>query len=200
MNAIGRFASPDVRAVLQAEGLRTLTFIPLAADNDWWKTSTQLTTGLNKTTTITTFTHATCQSLPQTVIGVVTENSGDTWTAVSIVLQGINQFGQVVSETLTGTNTSGTWTCTGSVCWLQLLSAAITITGTGDTGDAVILGFGKTYGLCHQILASTDVLFQSFDGSADDGTVSVANASYAFDGTPNAAKVGSITLRTMRPY
>jgi len=200
MNAIGRFASPDVRAVLQAEGLRTLTFIPLAADNDWWKTSTQLTTGLNKTTTITTFTHATCQSLPQTVIGVVTENSGDTWTGVSIVLQGINQFGQVVSETLTGTNTSGTWTCTGATCWIKLLSAAVTVTGTGDTSDAVILGFGKIYGLCHQILAAADVLYTFFEASADAGTVSVANASYAIAGTPNAAKLASITLRTMRPY
>jgi len=185
---------------LQAEGIRTLTFIPLTADVDWWLSSTTLTAGANKTKTVTSFTHAYCQSLPQTVVGVVTENSGDTWDAVEIALTGINQFGQTTFETLEGTNSSGTWTCTGSVCWLQLLSAAITITGTGDTGDAVILGFGKTYGLCHQILASTDVLFKSFDGSADDGTVSVANASYAFDGTPNAAKIGSITLRTMRPY
>jgi NhaP-type Na+/H+ and K+/H+ antiporter len=151
-------------------------------------TSTALTAGANQTKTITSFTKDYCPGWPVVPVFVVAEATGDTLTAVSAVIQGKDQFGDTISETVAATNSSGTWTGTAVNAFATITSFAVTTTGTTTANDTVILGFVKTYGLGCRLGASADVIAKLFNGAADAGTVSAANSTYVIAGTPDASK------------
>ena len=175
----------------------TIINIPIpAADDNYFKTSTVPTAGLNKTTTVTSFTKSYVIDMPVVPVIVVTDGADDNWTAVSIVVIGVDQFGKTISETVTATNSSGTWTGTALNAYLTLTSVAITITGTATGADAYIIGFAKTYGLGVKIAATGDVVIHNFNGATDAGTISQRYATYAVAGTPDAAKLLHLFIRS----
>lgn len=189
--------NPHLRDGLRenGQGLQFVNFMPLAADNDWFKTSTAFAAVANPTVTVTSFTKAYAPLWPTTLIAVVTDNAADNWTACTVVVTGIDQFGNVNTETIAGTNSSGTWTATGVVAWALLTSVAITVAGTTTTADAYILGYGKTYGLGCKIKATADVICSEFNNAADAGTASAVLHTYAVAGTPDAAKFLTLLVR-----
>lgn len=191
----GRIRNPEVRDVIQEKAATTLSFSPLAADNDWFKTSTAPTAGADKTTSVTSFTKAYCPGHPVVPVTVVTDGADDDWTAVSVVLYGTDQFGHEVSETVAGTNSSGTWTATATTAFELLRRVDITVTGTATGADAYIIGFAKTYGIGQRITATAEVIAQLFNGAADAGTVSVANNTIVIAGTPDGAKIWTVYAR-----
>ncbi len=184
----GVIHNPQLREIAHAEGLRQISFAPIAADADWFKASTAPTAGANKTTTVTSFTKAYCPGWPVCPVTVVTEASGSGITAVSVTYTGYDQFGDFITETPT-TSGSGPWTSLCVQAFRTLVSVAITCTGTAEAGDTYVIGFTKNYGLGTKIIASTDVIAKLFNGAADAGTVSVANSTYIPAGTPDAAKL-----------
>lgn len=197
MAVFSQIQNRQLRDALRFNGLRQVAFMPLAADNDWFLESTAPTSGANKTTTIAaaSLTKAYCPGWPVVLVGVVTENAGDTFTAVSLFVQGLDQFGMYRQETIAFTNSSATWTGTGAGAFCTLISIALTITGTVDANDRFILGFAKTYGIGVPLVATADVIATLFDGAADSGTISLANTTYAIADTPNAAKHLIILVR-----
>jgi hypothetical protein len=184
----GSIRDPQFREVLASQSLEQISFRPLAADDNWFLTTTVPPAGLNKTTTITSLTKAYCPGWPVVPVVVVTEGTGDTFSAVSSVVTGIDQFGDFCSETVAHTNVGGTWTGTAVNAYQSITSVAVTITGTADGADGVIVGFAKTYGIGRRIKASADVVCQLFFGSADAGTIDATYQTYVVAGTPNAAK------------
>jgi len=126
---------------------------------------------------------------------VVAENSTDTWTAVTATLTGVDQFGDTGTETITGTNSTGTWTCQAGKAYTKLNSATVAVTGTSDANDTVTVGFGKTVGLTAEIGSNADVLISTFDGVAEAGTVWAKNSVYTVAGTPNATKLSRIIVK-----
>lgn len=189
--------NPHLRASLREAGigLKQVNFMPLAADDNWFKTSTAFTAVANPVVTVTSFTKAYCPLWPTTVTAVVTDNAADDWTAVAVTIVGIDQFGDVRTETIAGTNSSGTWTATGAVAFAKLVSVKIAVTGTTTTSDAYIIGYGKVYGLGCKIAATTDVICSEFNNAADTGTASAVYHTYAVNGTPDAAKFLTLLVR-----
>jgi len=200
MGAITLIQDSGLRNTLTAEGVDVISFMPLAANAGHFLASAAPTAGSNKTTTLTSFAAANCPIRPVAAVAVATEGTGNTWTGVSWTLVGYDQFGDWTVETIAGSNSGGTWTATGAVCWRTLVSAAVTITGTADATDRYTLGYGKTYGIGRRIRAAADVLFKAWNGATESGTVSTDYHSYAIAGTPDAAKLLTLTVRTLRPY
>ena len=190
----------QLRDTLKAEGLRQIAFAPLAADDNWFKTSTAPTAGNNKTTTLlaASMTSAYCPGWPTVPVIVVTDSTGDDITAVSIAIIGVDQYGDYCTETVTATNSSGTWTGTAVNAYRTLVSAAITCTGTVDSADRYIIGFDKTFGLGCHIDASADVVCHLWNGAFDDGTVGVAYGTYTVAGTTDAS--GELVLCVCRSF
>ena len=189
--------NPHLRDGLRenGQGLKFVNFMPLAADSDWFKTSTVFTAVANPTVTVTSFTKAYAPLWPTTCTTVVTDDTGDNWTAVTVVIDGIDQFGNVVKETVSGTNNTGTWTATGAVAWAKLTSVAITVAGTTTTSDAYVIGYGKIYGLGCKIKATGDIICSEFNNAADAGTASAVYHTYAVNGTPDAVKFLTLLVR-----
>lgn len=194
MTVHGRIHNPELRRVLYSQNLRQIAFSPLAADDNWFKTATTPTAGENKTSTVTSFTADYCPGWPVVPVVVATDAAADDWTAVSVTIKGYDQFGDFISETAAGANSSGTWTATLVNAFRKLESASITITGTTTGSDSFVIGYAKTYGLGCKITATSDVIAKLFNGSADAGTVSAVNNTYVVAGTPDAAKELVLTV------
>ena len=186
----GNIRNPELRGIIKAEGAHCISFMPIAADADWFKTTVAPTAGENKVTTLAaaSMTKAYCPGWPVVPVTVVLDDAGDDWTAVSVAYSGVDQFGDYITDTATGTNSSGTWTATGVKAFQAFTSIAITVTGTATSSDSYTIGFAKTYGIGRRIGASGEIIAQLFDGAADVGTVSVANQTIVIAGTPDAAK------------
>lgn len=194
----GSIHNPELRQILRAEGLHQIAFMPIAADNDWFKTATNPvgTTG-GETVTITSFTKAYCPGWPVVPTITYTPASGSevgasgSGTSITATVMGEDQFGDVVTETVDCSDGSGV--CVNA--YQKLISVSLSIVGTALATDAIIVGFAKTYGLGRKIAASGDVIAKLFDGAADAGTVDANYSTYAVAGTPNAAKNLIILLR-----
>ncbi len=190
----GSIHDPQIRQVL-AEKPRKIWFEPLAAAAGWFKTAVTYAAGANKTVTTTSFTAAYCPGWPVAPVIFVSEDTGDTFSAVSSVVIGFDQFGDWKTETVAHTNSSGDWTGTCVNAYEKLLSVATTVTGTTTTSDDVVIGFAKTYGLGTRITATDEVIAKLFNGVAEAGTVSVTNNTYVMVGTPDAAKILALYIK-----
>ena len=184
----GQIRNPELRSILRGEGLRQVAFMPIAADDDWFLTTTNFGGALNEADTVTSFTLAYCPGFPVCPVTVITDAAADNWTGVAVITAGIDQFGDYITDSVAATNSSGTWTATHVKAFQTLTSVTITVAGTTTASDSYIIGFAKTYGLGCRIAASGDVSVKMFDGAADAGTTSVANCTYVVAGTPDAAK------------
>ena len=189
--------NPHLRESLRenGQGLKFVNFMPLAADDNWFLTTTSFGGAVNESDTVTSFTKAYCPLWPTTVTTVVTDAAADDWTAVSVQISGVDQFGDIRTETVAATNSSGTWTAAGSHAFAKLTSVKISVTGTTTSSDAYIIGYGKTYGLGCKIRATTDVICSEFNNAADAGTASAVYHTYAVAGTLDAAKFFSLLVR-----
>lgn len=200
----GRIKNPELRDILKKQAFnRVIHMAPITADADWFDASQTLDADTDGTYVLTVLaagmTNATCPGYPVVPVIVVTEDSTDSWTAVSIVVKGVDQFGDIISETVTATNSSGTWTGTAVNAYISLVSVVTTVTGTTSSADAQVIGFAKTIGLGCHIGATTDVLVKTFDGATDAGTVSAANHTYVIAGTPNNAKFLRLIIQPTAP-
>jgi len=185
----------QLRETMKAEGLVQVNWECLAADENWYYESLAPTAGENKTTTITSFAKAYCPLWPVVPVIVVTDAAADDWSGVSVLIKGVDQFGDNISETAAGANSGGTWTATCLNAYCTLTSAAVTVTGTATSSDRWIIGFAKTYGIGRNIAATGDVICSWFDNAADAGTVSAAYSTYIIAGTPNSAKAMTLLVR-----
>lgn len=191
----GKIRNPELRAILKAEGLFQIAFEALAADDNWHLTSTNFGGAANEVDVITSFTVDECPGWPVCPVTVVTDAAADDWTAVSVEIKGYDQFGDFITHTVAATNSSGTWTASATLAFQKLVQVTISVSGTTTSSDAYIIGFVKTYGIGRRLGAAGDVIETLFDGSADAGTVSAANSTYAVAGTPDGAKELVILLR-----
>ena len=196
--------NPELRRHLEREGLAVLSFAPIQADNDWFDASQVLAagTGTPKVYTLTIvvggLTRAYCPGYPVVPVIVVTDASGDNFASVVTTLTGVDQFGVGYSETVTATNSSGTWTGTALRACLTLSGAVTVVTcASGDVtaSDTQIIGFAKTVGLTRKITATSELIAKTFDGAADAGTLSVPYNTYVVAGTPNSAKLLTLCIR-----
>ena len=195
----GSIKNPEMRRIYKELDIWHPTWIPPAADADWFDASQALATGASSytlTLASTDLTNTACPGWPVVPVLVATDNADDGWTAVSAVVSGVDQFGDHISETVTFTNSSGTWTGTCANAYQSLISVVTSVTGATTTSDTQVIGFAKTYGLGRRIKSSSDVIAKRFDGAADAGTVSAANSTYAIAGTPDGAKVTELLIRS----
>lgn len=163
------------------------SYVPWAADADYWSVSELPTAGADKTTELT-IALGNAPAWPVVPVSVTTDAADDDWTGVSIRYDGLNMYGEAVNETVAATNSSGTWTATGTVAFSQITRMLLTITGTAAANDTSWVGFVKTYGLGVEIASTDQILVQNFDNAVDAGTVSVPNQTIVLAGTPDAAK------------
>jgi hypothetical protein len=184
----GSIHNPELRSIMRAEGLLQVAFEALAADDNYFKTTVNPATGASSIT-VSSFTKAYCPGWPVCPTLTYVETSGSDVTGISAVITGIDQFGDGISETVTASFVSGTgWVGTAVNAFRTLSSVVVTITGTSDVADTLIIGYAKKYGLGRKIGQSTDVIVSNFDGAADAGTVNVENSTYDIAGTPDGAK------------
>lgn len=180
--------NPVLRQTLASEfGMRQISFAPIAADPDWFKTSTNFGGAANESDVVTSFTKDYCPGWPVVPVTVITDDAADDWTGVAVTYYGIDQFGQTITDVTAAANSAGTWTSTSLKAFRELLRVTITVAGTTTSSDAYVIGFVKTYGLGSHIEASGDVIATIFNGSADAGTISVPHQTYVIAGTPDAA-------------
>ena len=191
----GPIHNPQLRETMKAEGLACISFLPPAPTANYFKTAVTYAAGANKTVTTTSFTKASCLGWPVVPVILVGEDSGDTFSAVSSIVMGYDQFGDFQTETVAHTNSSGDWTGTCSHAYQTLTSVATTVTGTTDTSDDVVIGFAKTYGVGRKIGASGDVIASTFNGAADAGSLDTTYSTYTMAGTPDKAKWLTLCVR-----
>jgi len=202
MKTHGSIQNPELRMILNAEGLKQVAFMPLAPDDDWFKVSTVPTA--HATSSVTTLLAAAmtlpyCPGWPVVPVLTCIEDTHDTWTVVSALVTGINQFGDWCQETIAGVNSPAkTWTATCLNAYQTLISIVITITGDVAAADRYKLGFNKTYGVGYHLEAATDLICSLFNFAADAGTLSLAYQTYIIAGTP-AASVATNVILLMRP-
>jgi len=184
-----RIQNPQMREILRNMVCVPVDFIPPAADNDWFKTSTTLSA---QTTTLlaASMTKSYCPGWPVVPVVVITndKSSGETsWTSVSCTFVGVDQFNETQSSVVSAVNANDTWTATSNLAFMTLTSVEFTVTGGTecDSSDSYVIGFNKTYGLGQKIAASTDVRYHNFNGATDAGTISTTYHTYTIAGTPN---------------
>jgi hypothetical protein len=188
-----RIFNPDMRTAFREQGNGGVHFMPLAATADWFKTSAAPTASVDgtSTTTLTSFTKSYAPLHPVCPVIVATDDAGSSsdWTAATAYVTGRDQFGNLITELVTGVDGgAGAWTLTCTKAFATLTRVVMTITGTVDGSDTYTIGFAKTYGLGVAIAADADVLIHCFNGSNDAGTVDEVNNTYLVAGTPDAAK------------
>ena len=186
----GQIFNPVDRAIYRAEGLSQIAFEALAADDNFHLTTTNPATGATTISVATDgWTINTCPGWPAAVQFTYTELSGSAVTAAVMVLKGIDQFGDYVTDTITAAFVSGTgWVGEGVVAFRKLLTAVVTLTGTTDVGDILIVGYNKKYGLGRKVGVAADLILNWFDGSDDAGTLNIPNSTFDVAGTPDGAK------------
>lgn len=194
----GQIYNPELREALRESGvgLHKLSWAPIAADENWFLTSTNFGGAENESDTIAagSLTEAGCPEVPVVPVIVVTDNAGNDWTDVSCTIIGIDQFGTQITEAAAATNDTGTWTATFNNAFAYLDSVTIAVTGTTTNSDAYVIGFAKTYGLGCKIVTTDDVLCQMFNGAVDGGTASAVYHTYEIDGTPDGADFCSLVV------
>jgi hypothetical protein len=196
-NTKGEIRNPELRRILaETVGIRKTTFLAPAADDDWFDASQVYAAATALTVLAAGMTNSSCPGHPVVPVLVSDEDTTDSWTAVSAVVTGIDQFGDFCQETVAHTNSSGTWTGTCVNAYQELVSTVTTVTGTTSAADAQVIGFAKTYGLGCRIGATGEVLSQRFDGAEESGTLSAANATVIIAGTPDAAKLSEYYIRS----
>jgi hypothetical protein len=199
MRTHGSIQNPELRAILKSEGLRQVAFMPLAPNAAWFKASTVPTaSGTSSVTTLLAAAMTAAYAPGWPVVPTVTciEDTHDTWTAMSAVVTGIDQFGDFCKETITGANSPAkTWTATCVNAYQSLISVVITITGDVAAADRYTIGYNKTYGVGYMLGAATDLICKLFNGSADAGTLSLPYQTYVVAGTPDAAKELVLLMR-----
>lgn len=203
--------NPGDRERLYSEALEVISFLPLAADADAFLLGTgnhpSAAVALTSTSTFDAddMVTDTCPCWPVVpVVQAIDAAESSAWTSVTATIVGIDQFGDQISEAKAATNSSGTWTATLNNAFQRLITITVVIVlpdGSIDTtNDDIKCGFAKTYGLGRRCVVtsattSDDVVVTMFDGAADAGTLAMAYQTYAVAGTPDAAKVLSLTLR-----
>ena len=192
--------NPKMREAFRDQVLQHISTIPLAADDNYFKTSTVLAA---QTTTLAaaSMTKSYTPTTPVVPVLVIVNDvaSGETsWTSVAATMVGLDQFGRRVAETVAAVDSSDTWTATWTTAFATLISVSFTITGgtAADGSDTYILGYAKTYGLGVKIGASADVIVHNFNGATDAGTISTVNHTYVVAGTPDAAKILEFWIRS----
>ena len=186
----GQIFNPQLAAIMRAESLHTVDFDVPTADDDYFLAASQVTTGTDQTTEVSSFTKDSPANYPVCPTVTVVENSGSDITAVEVSLSGIDQFGDFITETGSATYTSGTgwvYACNNAFLKLELLS--VVTTGDTATNDIVQIGFAKKYGLGRRIAKTAEVYAHEFDGSNDAGTINVAYSTYDIAGTPDCNKM-----------
>ena len=198
-----RVQKPELRTVFREQVVNAIEVAPLAAAADYFKTSTVLAA---QTTTLlaASMTASVAINLPVVPVLVLTNDiaTGETkWTSVSATVVGIDQFGTRNTETVAAVDASPTWTATFNHAYCSLISVAWTVTGgtAADGSDTYTIGYAKTYGLGCAIQDSSDVLISTFNGAADAGTISNVFHTYTIAGTPDAAKLFALYVRSKAP-
>jgi len=196
----GKVRNPEQREYMKYHLNQDVFFFPAAPDEDWFKTSTALAA---QTTTLAaaSMTKAYSPNRPVCPVLVITNDvaSGETsWTSVAVTFLGVDQFGDLVTHSMAATDSSDTWTASCPVAYATLTSITFVVTGgtACDASDAYILGYAQTYGLGTQVESSDDVLNATFDAITDAGTVSTVYSTYLIAGTPDAAKIMYLNIRS----
>ena len=188
----GHFRNPEQRRIhRETSGIINRHIVPLTADPDWFDASALFAGAANEVMTLAVgdLTNSQAPGYPVVPVVVVVDSAGDDWTAVSVVLTGINQFGQTIVETIAATNSSGTWTATALNAYFTITDVVTSVTGTTTSADTHVVGFVKTVGLGVRISAAAQVVMKNFDAAVEAGTVNVPYATYVIAGTPNAVRV-----------
>jgi len=192
--------NPKIKEAFNQQVIQTLEWAPAAADDDYFKTSTNLAA---QTTTLASgdMTKSYVIDIPVQPVLVITNDkaSGETsWTSVAATMTGIDQFGNAVSETIAATDSNDTWTATFLNAYAKLTELSFTVTGGTecDSSDSYVLGYAKTYGLCCVIGSSSDVLIHNFNLANDAGTVNTQYCTYTFAGTPDGSKLARLYIRS----
>ncbi len=191
----GSIHNPELRHILGEEP-HFVHFEPIAADNNWFKTTVTFTGAENESKTVTSFTKDYCPGWPVCPVIVVTDAADDDWTGVTSVVKGFDQFGDFITETVVHAGGGTPWTGTCLNAFEKIVSITTTVAGTTTSSDTYIIGFVKTYGLGCRITATSEVIASLHNGANDTGTVSIAYNTYTIAGTPNALE---ITLLYIRP-
>lgn len=196
-----RVHDPELRAVIKQQSPCILSWVPLAPDADYFKTSTALAASQTTTLLAASMTKTIAPLIPVCPTVTITNNvaSGETsWTSVAVTFVGVDQFGITQSHTVAAVDSSDTWTGTSLIAFASLTSVAFTVTGgtACDTSDAYTIGYNKTYGLMVNVASSSDVILSNFDSATETGTVSTAYNTYTIAGTPNAVKVMTLIIRS----
>jgi len=198
--------NPLIRRAIKEQTIQYINFAPPAADDNYFKTSTALaaaSTTLAAASMTKSYVPAGVAVCPVCVVTNDWASGEEDWTSVSVLFVGIDQFGDLITTTATGTVASHVWTATSAKAFLTLTKIVITITaGDGeavDASDSYVLGFAKTYGLGCAIGVSGDVIVHNLDGATDAGTISTAHNTYLVAGTPDAAKLLQLYIRSTAP-
>ena len=109
---------------------------------------------------------------------------GGTWT-----VNGINQFGETKTETVTIATATGGGTVNGTQVWSKINSGSYSFSTAGDANGTPavgvsILGTTALFGLPSRIGATTDI---KWIGGNFLGVGTQTNGTAAFDGTPSSA-------------
>ena len=195
-NSLIPVRNPALREAFKQRAIHHVRFVPPAADADYFKTSTVLAAAAT-TLAAASMTKSYVPGMPVAPVVVVTNDKAsggvDDWTSVTLSMTGIDQFGHKITETVAGTESGAVWTCACTHAYLRPVTLTFTIVqGDGDTpdgNDTYVVGFAKTYGLGCAIEKSDDAVITNFDGATDAGTVDTTRHTFAFAGTPDAAKV-----------
>lgn len=194
----GLVRNPELAAILKADGLRQLAFMPLAANDDYFMVSTvPSSVGENKTSALLAadMTLAYCPGWPVVPTMAFTDAAADDWTAVSATFIGIDQFGDPIEETVASASSATPWAITATKAFQSFISIGFTITGTTTSSDRYKMGYAKTYGLGCKPKSSAEVIATLFNGAADAGTLSLVHYTYIPAGTPDAAKELILLMR-----
>jgi len=205
-----RIRDPQLKQIWRDQVNTEFHFAPLAADVDWFKTSTSLSATTTFTLAAASMTKSVAPNHPVCPVLYVTNDKAsgdDSWTSVTMTVVGTDQFGRTendtdIAATLSFTGGTDTWTATCLHAYSSLTSLAFTVvTGDGedcDTNDSYTFGFAKTYGLGCKIGKSADVLVHNFNNANDDGTISATYNTYVIAGTPDASKTLDLVIRSSR--
>lgn len=107
----------------------------------------------------------------------------------NVVIAGTNIAGEAIADTIAAVDDG---TIDGAVAFATVTS--ITVPARNAEGDTISVGVGKSFGLPHIVGNAALLLVKLFDGSADDGVLTVdadeiEKNLFALDGTPDGEKL-----------
>jgi len=165
-----------------------------AADDDYFKTVTALDVHSDDVS-VTEFSQGDLTASYGYAVGMcpvpvatIAENSTDTWTSVTVEFAGLDQWGDGLVESVSATNSTGTWTATSSHAWREIKKVTVTVAGDPDgSNDTVKIGYTKRYGYLVEGVNSSNFIVRDFNDLADSGTF-YPNSVYEIEGTPDGTK------------